>query len=91
MLIISRLKVRVISYNAIAIKTVVMALVKAIARPIVGTTLWKPTSSRVILLIPFRKINQVHLVITAIRLIWLSKKTEFKNSSAHRKAYHYIE
>ena len=69
-------KVRVMATKAMAIRAMVIVMVVAVGRPMVG-----PMISRGIHLISLKGINQTHLVIMSIGLMRLRQKTEFRNCS----------
>ena len=75
--------IRFMAIKAVAIKTMVIAMVGFIGRPMVGPMLWMPVSRRGIQLIFLRGVNQVHMVIMSIWQISYSQKTDYKNCSLH--------
>ena len=73
------LEVRVVVPKVVAIKAVVVALLKVICRPMVGLMPWIPISNRGIRCISLKGINQSHLVIILIKLMRLTQKNQFKH------------
>ena len=69
-------EVRVMVIKAMAIKGIVLAMVKAMVRamvrPMVGPIPWMPMNSRGIQCISFKGINYGHLIIISIGLMRLS-------------------
>ena len=76
--------------KAVAIKAVVVAMLGVIGRTMLGPMPWMPMSSRCILHINLKGINQDHLVSMYIWLIGLCQKAEFRNCSLQRIAWYSI-
>ena len=74
-------KVRIVAIKAMAIKGVVVAMVGVEVRAVVGPIPWMGMSSRPLLLISLKGINQGQLVIISIGLMRPSQKVEFRNYS----------
>ena len=72
-------QVKVMATNAEVIKTMVIAMVGVMNRPMLGHMSWMPTSSSGIQFILLKGIHQVYWAIISIGLIRLSQKTESKN------------
>ena len=78
-------EVRVMVTKTMAIKAMLIAMVRVMGMPMVRTISSMPMSGRGIQLISFKAINYSYLVIIFIGLIRLSKKTDYKNGSLQSK------
>ena len=76
---ILRPKVRVMAIKAVAIRAMVEVMVILIGRPMAKPMPLMLVSTRGILLVSLKGINQDHLFILSIGLTRLFQKTEFKN------------